>query len=138
MTLLLADTSVWHRVGHPALSARWLQLLADDRIAICPQIRLEILYSSRSTKDYARTRDLLGALHQLETPPSCWVGAEEVQAVLASRALHHRSVTIADLVIAATAAHHGATVLHYDSDYDTIAAVTRQPTEWVARRGSLS
>lgn len=28
-------------------------------------------------------------------------------------------------------------VLHYDADYELIAFVTRQPHEWVARRGSL-
>ena len=42
-----------------------------------------------------------------------------------------------DLIIAATAEEHGATVLHYDADYDRIAAVTGQPVEWVAPRGSL-
>ncbi|GAB4006512.1 PIN domain nuclease [Glycomyces albus] len=29
------------------------------------------------------------------------------------------------------------TVLHCDSDYDRIAAITGQPTEWVAPQGSL-
>lgn len=28
-------------------------------------------------------------------------------------------------------------VLHYDADFDTIAAVTKQEVEWVAPRGSL-
>jgi hypothetical protein len=28
------------------------------------------------------------------------------------------------------------TVLHYDGDYDMIAKVTGQPTEWVVPRGS--
>ncbi len=32
----------------------------------------------------------------------------------------------------------GLVVLHYDDDYDRIAAVTNQATEWVALRGSLS
>ena len=31
----------------------------------------------------------------------------------------------------------GVTVLHYDADFDAIAAVTHQETEWVAPRGSL-
>ena len=44
---------------------------------------------------------------------------------------------VRDLVIAATAEAHGATVLHYDADYDRIAKVTGQPTEWIAERGSL-
>jgi predicted nucleic acid-binding protein len=40
-------------------------------------------------------------------------------------------------VIAAAAEAAGLTVLHYDDDYDRIAAVTRQPMEWVASAGSL-
>ncbi len=49
----------------------------------------------------------------------------------------HRSFPLPDLVIAATAGRHGATVLHYDADFDRIAAVTGQPVEWVAPPGSL-
>jgi hypothetical protein len=40
-------------------------------------------------------------------------------------------------VIAATAELNGATVLHYDADYDLIAEITGQPVEWVAEKGSL-
>jgi predicted nucleic acid-binding protein len=42
-----------------------------------------------------------------------------------------------DLVIAAAAEAAALTVLHYDDDYDRIASVTGQPTEWVAPAGSL-
>jgi predicted nucleic acid-binding protein len=49
----------------------------------------------------------------------------------------HRRFRLPDLIIAGTAEQHGATVLHYDADYDRIAAITGQPTEWVAPRGSL-
>jgi predicted nucleic acid-binding protein len=35
--------------------------------------------------------------------------------------LHHRSVKIADLIIASSAEAAGATVLHYDADFDRIA-----------------
>lgn len=47
-----------------------------------------------------------------------------------------RALSVADLVIAATAERHGVTVLHYDGDYDMIAAVTGQPTEWVVPPGT--
>jgi hypothetical protein len=33
--------------------------------------------------------------------------------------------------------YFGATVLHYDSDFDHIAEVTRQPTGWIVPRGSV-
>ncbi|MEU1362571.1 PIN domain-containing protein, partial [Micromonospora zamorensis] len=49
----------------------------------------------------------------------------------------HRNFRLPDLIIAATAEEHGATVLHYDADYDRISAVTGQPSEWVAPKGSL-
>ena len=48
----------------------------------------------------------------------------------------HRHVRLPDLIISATAELSGATVLHYDAGYDRIAAVTGQPTEWVAEHGS--
>jgi predicted nucleic acid-binding protein len=49
----------------------------------------------------------------------------------------HRNFRLPDLIIAATAELHGATVLHYDADYDRIADVTGQPVEWVADKGTL-
>ena len=39
-----------------------------------------------------------------------------------ARAGQHRSASAVDLMIAATAAHHGLTVLHDDADYRTVAA----------------
>ncbi|HUP76331.1 MAG TPA: hypothetical protein VM282_25070 [Acidimicrobiales bacterium] len=29
------------------------------------------------------------------------------------------------------------TVLHYDEDFDHVAAVTGQPTQWIVERGSI-
>ena len=40
------------------------------------------------------------------------------------------------MIIAATAAEHGLTVLHYDSDYERLAEVAGINHEWVAVRGS--
>jgi hypothetical protein len=51
---------------------------------------------------------------------------------------HQRSVDHPDLLIAAAAETADIAVLHYDEDYDRIAAITGQPCEWVAPRGSLS
>ena len=40
-----------------------------------------------------------------------------------------------DLLVAATAEAHWATVLHYDSDIEPIADDTGQPHEWIVPRG---
>lgn len=63
--------------------------------------------------------------------------AVEVQDALADRS-QQRGAKIADLLIAATAEAASLVVLHYDRDFDVIADVTGQPTEWIVPAGSVS
>ena len=62
--------------------------------------------------------------------------AVEVQGLLADRG-QHRGANVPDLVVAAAAERAGLTVLHYDADFELIATVTQQLTEWVVPRGSV-
>jgi hypothetical protein len=61
--------------------------------------------------------------------------ARQVQRMLANRSQRGRKVP--DLLVAATAEDAGLIVLHYDADFDRIAAVTGQKCEWVAPSGSV-
>lgn len=134
----LPDTSAWHRARHPQITPSWLAALESDRLATTGPVRLEVLYSARSAEDYTRVKAELDALVQLPCGTEAVDRAEAVQSALAAQhALHHRSVKIPDLLIAAVAELAGATVWHYDEDYDRIAAVTRQAVEWIAPRGAL-
>jgi predicted nucleic acid-binding protein len=69
-------------------------------------------------------------------------GVEEAalsaQSDLARRG-HHREASPVDLLIAACAHANGAGVLHYDSDYDHLAALTslRFDSQWLADPGTL-
>ena len=138
LTLYLADTSAWHRATHPGVAAAWEARLAADAIATCADVRLEILYSARSAKDYDRLKEELLALRQLPCGAEQIDRALDVQRALARRGgLHHRSVKIPDLLIAASAEAAGAVVWHYDEDYDRIAKITGQPVEWIVPRGTL-
>lgn len=138
MTLFLADTSAWHRSCHPEIAAAWGRLLAADAIATCGLVRLEILFSARSADDYDRLADELGALHELSCGSAQVDRALEVQRALATKGgLHHRSVKIPDLIIAATAEAAGAVLWHYDRDYTRVAEITDQRCEWIAPRDSL-
>lgn len=49
--------------------------------------------------------------------------------------LLQRGRKVPDLLIAAAAEARGLTVLHYDSDFDQIAAATGQSCEWVVAAG---
>jgi predicted nucleic acid-binding protein len=62
--------------------------------------------------------------------------AVEVQDALAEQS-QQRGANIADLLIAAAAEAAGLVVLHYDHDYDLIAGVTGQPTEWIVPAGTV-
>jgi predicted nucleic acid-binding protein len=50
---------------------------------------------------------------------------------------YHRRFSHPDLLIAAAAESASMTLLHYDADLELIAAVTGQPTRWIAPPGSL-
>lgn len=136
--LRCVDTSAWHHSGDRGVAARWRAALEADELAVCEQVRLEILYSARSPTDYDSLNEELAALPPIVTGASTFARALEVQHLLAHvGGMHHRSVKIADLVIAAAAEAAGAVVWHYDADYDRIADLTGQPSEWVAKRGTL-
>jgi predicted nucleic acid-binding protein len=61
----------------------------------------------------------------------------QIQALLAATS-QHRAAGVMDLLTAAAAEHYDASVLHFDADFDHIAAVTGQTTDWIIPRGSVS
>jgi len=58
--------------------------------------------------------------------PAMEYRAMEVQQLLADKGLH-RGPSIPDLLVAAVAETAGLTVLHVDTDFETIASLTGQP-----------
>ncbi|WP_041180875.1 PIN domain nuclease [Mycobacterium canetti] len=132
------DTSAWHHAAQPEVAHRWLAALSADQIGICDQARLEILYSAKSATDYDELADELDGLTRIPIDTETFTRAYQVQRELAHvGGLHHRSVKIADLIIAAAAELSGTVLWHYDEDYDRVAAITGQPTEWIVPRGTL-
>jgi predicted nucleic acid-binding protein len=131
----LLDKSAFARWPKPAVAAVLDQLSSAGRLAVCGAIELEILHSARSKADAERITDELRGFDWLSTPDEIWDRAIEVQTLLIA-AGNWRALSVPDLVIAAVAERHGATVLHYDGDYDMIAEVTGQPTQWVAGPGT--
>jgi predicted nucleic acid-binding protein len=133
----LADTSVYVLQGrHPQVRRRFESLLAAGRLAACQMTTLEYLNNAPDPKAY---EILWGAMHGhrwIDVTAPAMDRALEVHRSLAATS-QHRQFRLPDLMIAATAELGGAVVLHYDADYDRIAAITKQQTEWVAPKGSL-
>jgi predicted nucleic acid-binding protein len=133
----LADTSAWRRSqATSTVAARWAELVEFDEIAMCPPVRLELLYSSRGPADHRILAAELDGLEQFALLGGDAERALVAQGLLATRS-QHRGPPPVDLLVAAIAERAGLTVLHYDRHFDAIARVTGQPAEWLARRGSL-
>ena len=131
----LPDTSVWARLRRPAVYAALAPLVDRGLVGTCAIVDLEILYSARTGDEHDHFRTQRSAFEYFPTTDEIAQRAIEVQGLLARRA-QHRSVSLPDLMIAATAERYALTVLHYDGDYDRIAAMTGQATEWIVPPGS--
>lgn len=133
----LIDKSALARLRQPSVSAAlWPRFTAGEiGVSICTE--LEMGYSARSAADFQETRDtLIAQLLTVPLPLRAANRARQVQARLVERG-QHRAVSVPDLLIAATAEMEGLAVLHYDADFDLIAEITGQPTEWIVPRGTL-
>jgi predicted nucleic acid-binding protein len=133
--LHLADKSALEQRRHSTAARDLLALLlVEGALASCHVTALEVLYSARNRQDYETLRADIAALPWLPTDQRAMDRALEVQGLLARRGQHR--VPLPDLMIAATAEVNDAVVLHYDHDFDVIAAVTGQPTRWIVKRGT--
>lgn len=137
MAYLIDHSALTRRRTRPEVRAVLVPLLLSRQVATCAIADLEILYSAESPADYRATAEALRGVPRAPLDEGCTERALEVQAMLAERS-QHRGVSLPDLLIAACAERTGLTVLHYDADYERIAAITGQPTQWVVPRGSVS
>jgi predicted nucleic acid-binding protein len=96
-----------------------------------------LLFSARSAEEHrARRADLALRFEHIHISSAVFDRIVEVQGLLAERG-EHRAASIPDLLVAAAAEAAMLTVLHYDADFELIAAVMRLPAEWVVPRGTV-
>lgn len=131
----LADKSAIARLRQPLVLDRLTPLIEAGLVATCPIVDLEVLYSARSPADYEAIRAERFGLMTYPITAEVTDRALEVQRLLARRGQHR--LPIPDLLIAAAAELNDLAVIHYDADFDRIAEVTRQPTEWIVPRGTV-
>ena len=83
--------------------------------------RTEFLYTAGDRSEYDEITEMFGDLYpDVSVPKNAgrWIASVQHHMAMAGE---HRSASAVDLMIAATAAHHGLTVLHDDADYRTVA-----------------
>jgi predicted nucleic acid-binding protein len=131
----LLDTSVLTRLRKAEIRAAIEPKAQLAQLARAGISDLEIGYSARNDLEWDRLAGALEVFELIETTAEHVVRARQVQRLLAFR--HQRGRKVPDLLIAAAAEARGLVVLHYDSDFDQIAAVTGQTCEWVVPAGSI-
>ncbi len=131
----LVDTSVVKRLHRPEIRDVVEPLAVDGLLGRASISDLEIGYSARSADEWDRLVGAVGTFERVETSAGHVRRALQVQRLLAKGSQRGRKVP--DLLIAAAAEEIGATVLHYDADFDLIAAVTGQSCQWVVPGGAV-
>jgi predicted nucleic acid-binding protein len=136
--LCLIDNSALQRISRSTAVAEELRRLAlTGLFATCLPMTLEAGHSARNDAEHDRVLRFLRERRELPVDDAVTETAVGLQS-----ALWHsgrvRSVGVHDLVIAAVALVHEATVVHYDADYEHVAAVAPLRHRWVVPRGSLS
>ena len=138
MATFLADKSALARRQTRAQVREALDpLLLEGEVATCGIIDLELLYSATSPATYKALAEALRGMPRVVLDEATVELALQVQGKLAQRS-QHRAVPLPDLLVAACAESAGLTVLHYDADYERIAEITGQATQWVLPRGTVS
>jgi predicted nucleic acid-binding protein len=130
----LADKSAFEQQRHSDTADELLRALATDGALYLTEIvALELLYSARNASDYEARRHDLGTLPWLRLTEAVAARALDIQRQLAALSQHRRPIP--DLLVAATALEHDATVLHYDHDFDLIAESTGLSARWIIPAG---
>jgi predicted nucleic acid-binding protein len=136
----LLDTSVWARLRDGRLdSAAVLDALAAGTLGVCEPLLLEMRFSALDAVSFRALSEELDALPLLALTTNGARRAVVAQAELAADPRVSHRVKPVDLLVGAVADEHRVAVLHYDHDFDVLAAHTSLAFEsrWVAERGTL-
>ncbi|MBW8060614.1 MAG: PIN domain nuclease [Solirubrobacterales bacterium] len=136
----LFDTGVWtwardRRLPH---LAEWFNgAVAAGLVLVCDLVVLELTRLSPNESRAREVTERLTAFESIPMPSSLWRRARETQLMLAPQG-DHRRVPPADLLLAAAAEEADVPLIHYDRDYERIAAVTALHHEWLMPDGALA
>ncbi|APE21749.1 MULTISPECIES: PIN domain nuclease [Streptomyces] len=127
MITYLVDTSAYVHLGtDPAAQRRWDAEIETGAIGMCEATRTELLFSAVNADDReAIEEDLAAMFAPVRVPKDAWRWVESAQYKLTQKG-QHRAAGVIDLLICATAVHHGLTVLHRDNDFATVARVLKE------------
>jgi predicted nucleic acid-binding protein len=121
----------------PRLASWFNAQVAAGRVLVCDLVILELI---RLTPNEARACEVaarLDAFESIPMPAALWRRARQLQISLAAGGNHRRVPTV-DLLIGGAAEAAGVPLVHYDRDYERIAAVSGLEQQWLLPDGTLA
>jgi predicted nucleic acid-binding protein len=116
----LVDTSALTRILRRQASPDWDDQERRGLLAVCEPVLTETLLIAE-TKNYASLEDSINENYlPVTVPDGIWALVAVLRRDLVAHSAH-RGLSVADLVIAATAIRLKLTVLHEDADFETVA-----------------
>jgi predicted nucleic acid-binding protein len=136
----LFDTGVWTWVRDrrfPHLAEWFNSEVSAGRVLVCDLVVLELTRLAPNAARADGVAERLDAFESVPMPSTLWPHARRTQLLLAAEG-DHRRVPPADLLLAAAAEAASVPLVHYDRDYERIAAVTKLRQEWFVGDGLLA
>ncbi|MBJ3810516.1 PIN domain nuclease [Streptomyces flavofungini] len=126
ITYLLDASALWQLFRTPGALRPWEGHIAAGVFHVCGPTRAEFLCSAASPAHRDELAEELDGLCRFSpVPKDAWRWVDTAQYKLTQRG-QHRAAGAIDLLVCATAVHHGHTVLHVDNDFATVAAVLKE------------
>ena len=126
--MILIDTSAWVEYfratgSAAAVEVRRLLSEATDDVAMCEPVAMEVLSGAGDDVTYAKLERLVNGFPSLAVDDSIDFRAA-AQIYRAARRAGRTIRSVNDCLIASIAIRHGAQIVHRDSDFEAIAAMT--------------
>ncbi|WP_305786748.1 PIN domain-containing protein [Symbioplanes lichenis] len=121
----LVDTSALVRIIRKQVHPGWGTLVNRGLISVCEPALTETLLVAETKKCDELEKFIVDRYLYVVVPDDIWRSVAGIRKELTPRSAH-RGMSVADLVIAATALRMDMTVLHEDGDYETVARYVPQ------------
>lgn len=136
----LFDTGAWTWVRDrrfPELASWFNAAVEAGLVLVCDLVILELTRLAPNEERAREVADRLAAFEAIPMPAGLWLGARSCQLSMAANG-DHRRVPPMDLLMAGAAEAADVTLVHYDRDYERIAAVSGLRHRWLVPDGALA
>ena len=136
----LFDTGAWTWVRDrrfPELATWFNAAVEAGLVLVCDLVILELMRLAPNEHRAHEIGDRLAAFEAIPMPSELWSRARRTQLALATSG-DHRRVSPANLLLASAAEEADVALVHYDRDYERIAAASALRHQWLVPDGTLA